>query len=90
MNDHGYQLSYLVSADTGLDDQVLDAREKKERESLESLKQLRTKYTSLQAIWTFLNEEHDLYTAAKLVELARQPESAMEGQKAEWRKSYGA
>jgi len=68
-NPHpAYKLSYLESPDIGLGDAALQARSEKEKKSLGTVQRFTKQYTSLKLLWSFLNQQHDLYTASRLVE----------------------
>ena len=84
----GYELYYLESPDIGLSDEAVEARIKKENKSIESIQRFTQQYTTLPDVWKFMHQNHDLYTAGKLVERGRQQpnDSVTEIIK----KSYGA
>lgn len=71
LGNNGYHLNFLASQNTGLDEAVLHARKEKEQKSLEAIAVLKETYPTLEKVWSFLNEHHDLYTANKLVERGR-------------------
>ena len=67
--ENQYVMHYLSCPDKGLDSSTLRARyehEEMQRKKLEL--NLVPRITTLQDLWSFLNEEHDFYTAAKLVQ----------------------
>ena len=71
--DHGgYNLVFLQSPDKGLGKEAVAARQAKEAKSLESISSLREKFTSLEQVWKFINEQHAMYSASKLVGRARE------------------
>lgn len=83
-----YELTYLESPDVGLEEEALQARSDKETKSLETVQRFAKQYRSLKEVWSFLNQQHDLYTASKLVEGGA---SHLDAQSAELiKKSYGA
>jgi len=63
-----YELTYLESPNVGLKDDALEARSIKEAKSLSTVQRFAKQYRSLRQVWSFLNQQHDLYTASKLVE----------------------
>jgi uncharacterized SAM-binding protein YcdF (DUF218 family) len=89
LDDGNYHLSYLVSPDVGLSQEALAARAEKEAASLLSVRTLAAQHTSMKQVWAFLNTQHDLYTANKLVERARSTRSGDEATSQLVKKSYG-
>jgi hypothetical protein len=88
LGKENYNLFYLQSKDVGLSPEALDARQRKENESIATIQGFARKYRSLGQVWSFLNTKHDLYTAKKLVERGKpghQPKIAESV-----KKSYGA
>lgn len=84
-----YRMHYLSTPDTGLSEEALAARMEKERKSEKSVREnLAPKYTTLKAVWKFLNESHAFYTASKLVERAKGNGAPISSEAV--RKSYGA
>jgi len=67
IDQKGYQLHYLSSPNVGLSSNAIEARKEKEAKSLKSVNRFAATYRSLKDVWRFLNEDHDLYTAHKLV-----------------------
>lgn len=79
LDNAGYKLTFLQSPDKGLGKDAISARKAKEATSLESISSLRENFTTLVQVWKFINEQHDMYTASKLVGRAREsrlPETA--------------
>jgi len=69
---HGYELYYLSSPNTGLSKEAVRARTDREEQSAKNVREhLVPKYNTLALVWNFLNREHALYTAKKLVERGR-------------------
>lgn len=66
-----YELSFLASQNVGLSAEVLKARKEKEQRGLSTVDALASQFTTLPQIWRFINEQHDMYTASKLVERGR-------------------
>lgn len=67
-NHAPYQLSYFASKDVGLTNEALQARQDHEKRSTETIQtKLVPKYTSMKEVWMFINQNHDLYTAEKLI-----------------------
>lgn len=83
----GYELTFLSSPNVGLDAEALEARRVKEVASLASVERLAQQYRTLPDVWLFLNTQHDLYAAAKLVERAKG--TANGGASELVKKSYG-
>jgi hypothetical protein len=81
-----YRLNYLQSPNDGLGADALDARREKEAASLQSVQCLSQKCRSMKQLWDFMNHDHALYTAAKLIERGRE---ASEGPNDLVKKSYG-
>ena len=71
IDDKGYELFYLSSPDVGLSGEDLEARRSRESNSLQSVQRLAKIHRSLAGVWSFLHQQHDLYTASKLVEHGR-------------------
>jgi hypothetical protein len=84
-----YRLYYLQSPNDGLDDDALTARREKEATSLASVHGLAKKYTSLKLLWQFMNHDHALYTAGKLIERGRVSSNTGDGPTDLVKKSYG-
>lgn len=63
-----YKLIYLVSPDIGLTAEVLAARKEKELKSLATVQKYAKEIRSMRQLWYFLNHQHSLYTASKLIE----------------------
>jgi hypothetical protein len=79
LDNTGYNLLFLQSPDKGLGKDAIAARQVKEATSLKSISGLRQKFNSLELVWKFMNEQHSMYTASKLVGRAREnrlPETA--------------
>jgi hypothetical protein len=80
------KLYYLQSLNIGLSLEALHAHSEKEKTSLKTEQDFVKKCHSLMSVWSWINMQHDLYMANKLVEHGRgkhQPVSA------EIKKSYG-
>ena len=82
-----YKLTYLASRNTGLSEDALQARYNKEQESLRAVHDNARKYRTMKELYTYMAENHALYTASKLVERARA--RADSGAKALIARSYG-
>ena len=63
-----YEISYLQSPDVGLEEDALEARREKEAKSLVAVQRFAKQFQSMKQVWAFLNQQHDLYTASKLVQ----------------------
>lgn len=86
----GYELYYLSSENVGLTETGLEARRLHENKGAKSVTQkLAPQYTTLKDVWGFLNHNHDLYTATKLVERARNCDATTERSES-LKESYGA
>jgi hypothetical protein len=96
IGDNGYELCYLESENTGLTEKGLEARRLHEAKGEQSvLNNLAPQHITLKEVWKFLNEKHDLYTALKLADRARQAHGDNRANKGESRsdllkESYGA
>lgn len=67
-----YELFYLSSENVGLTDIGLRVREEHEASGAENVRQnLAPQHLTLKDVWAFLNQQHGLYTAAKLSNRAR-------------------
>lgn len=66
-----HHLYYLSSPDTGLTNEALHARAKKEESGLQQVHEYSKKYKTLLDVWSFLTHHHGLYTAEQLVDRAR-------------------
>lgn len=87
-----YELYYFSSANTGLSDAAIAARRKREASSLRSVQKLSQTYRTMADVWIFINTQHDLYAASKLVQ-QRGSDSAKESNSDAdelVKKSYGA
>ena len=63
-----YHLTYFASANVGLTDEALQARHHHETRSADTVRtKLSPKYRTMKDVWVFMNENHDLYTATKLI-----------------------
>lgn len=87
LDGNRYNLAYMASPDTDLDPDALKARQEKERSGLQSVMTLAREHRSLKAVWMFLNQQHSLYMASKLIE--RSKDTGLEGVSDSVRKSYG-
>ena len=84
-----YELYYLSSDNIGLTKEALDARRAHETKGAKSVSQnLALQYKTLTDVWGFLNHKHDLYTASKLVDRAR--DAGLSERSASLKESYGA
>jgi len=85
-----YQLYYLASPNVGLSRDALEARRRRESDSLTSIRKLSSSIKSLSSVWSFLHTKHDLYTASKLADRARGASGTGDGATtSELKKSYG-
>jgi len=83
-----YALTFLESADVGLNVDALQARSDKEAKSLATVQRFAKQYRTMKQLWSFLYQQHDLYTASKLVQGGA---SHLDAESAELvKKSYGA
>lgn len=65
--------SYFALPDVGLSDDALRARRDHETRSAETIRtKLAPKHTTMKQVWMFMNQNHDLYTASKLIAEAMQ------------------
>jgi hypothetical protein len=80
----------LAPPNVGLTEEAVQARKEREAKSQKTVETiLAPKYQTMKGVWTFLTQDHALYTALKLVERGRTPpEAADEGSKA-LKESYG-
>ena len=85
----GYNLLYLVSKNTGLDKDALQARSDKEKQSLESVHSYASRFGTLQDVYRFMTRDHALYTANKLVERAKTDPKSHGSSNSMIVKSYG-
>ena len=82
-----YVLTFLESPDVGLKDDALQARSAKEAKSLATVHGFAKQYRTMLQLWSFLNQQHDLYTASKLVQGGASP---LDAENAELvKESYG-
>ncbi|CAB9524945.1 DUF218 domain [Seminavis robusta] len=87
-----YQLYYLAPPNTGLTDEAVQARKQREAKSQKNVQEiLAPKYQTIKGVWTFLTQEHSLYTAHKLVERgrAKTEETATSEENQALKESYG-
>lgn len=84
---HPYELSYLASTNVGLSEEALHERRLREANSLQNIFRLKRTYRSMRQVWNFLNTQHDLYTASKLV--AASAEAGVAGESDLLKLSYG-
>jgi len=82
-----YELYYLQSPNVGLSEEAVEARREREARSLASVEKFAESMKTMRDVWSFLNERHDLYTASKLADRAR---NAGEDASDLVKKSYGA
>eukprot|EP00980_Cylindrotheca_fusiformis_P020701 scaffold7738_cov133-Cylindrotheca_fusiformis.AAC.10 len=67
-----YTLYYLSSPNIGLSEEAVQARREREVKSEQTVREhLAPTYKTLKDVWGFLNDNHSLYTANKLVQRAR-------------------
>ena len=84
-----YELYYLAPPNVGLTDDAVQARKEREAKSQKTVETiLAPKYQSLKGVWSFLMQDHALYTASKLVDRGVAPAKSDEGSEA-LKKSYG-
>lgn len=89
-NKNGYELYYLSSPNVGLSEEAVSARKEREDQSAKNVREkLATKYTTMALVWSFLNKEHALYTADKLIERGRGSGLNKEAASEIVKKSYG-
>lgn len=63
-----YELYYLSSPNVGLTEDAIAARKEREDQSAKNVRDyLAKKYTTLSDVWKFLNTDHALYSADKLI-----------------------
>ena len=83
-----YELFYLASQDIGLSSEALEARRVHETKSFRFVTdKLAPQYTTLQGVWKFLVEKHDLYTVSKLIDAFTEPDN--KGRNDALKASYG-
>jgi uncharacterized SAM-binding protein YcdF (DUF218 family) len=71
-DNHEYRLYFLASPNVGLSADAIKARKEREAKSEMTVREkLVPKYKTMKDIWRFLNNDHSLYTAWKLVERAK-------------------
>lgn len=90
-NEKGnYHLFFLSSPNVGLTEAAVQARKEREAKSQKTVEtKLAPKYQTMKGVFTFLTQDHALYTAHKLVERGREPAKTVdEGSKA-LKESYG-
>jgi hypothetical protein len=64
-----YELFYFASKDVGLSGEALEARRVHETKSASTVRdKLAPQFSTLPAVWGFLMEKHDLYSASKLID----------------------
>ncbi len=86
---HPYHLSYFESPNVGLSEEALDARQVHEMNSAKTIRsKLAPKYRTLKDVWTFINTNHDLYTASKLIDGTMKANAKSKNDAL--KKSYGA
>ena len=86
--NHAYRLYYLAPPNVGLTEAALQARKEREAKSQRTVETiLSPKYTSMKGVWTFLTQEHSLYTAHKLVDRGHGASAAQVDESIKW--SYG-
>ncbi len=67
-----YEMYYLSSPNVGLSEEAIAARREREEQSAIHVREHLSKtYTTLSQLWGFLNRDHALYTASKLIERGR-------------------
>jgi hypothetical protein len=71
--NNNYQLTYFASPNVGLTEEALQARRIHEEKSTQTIRmKLTPQYQTLPDLWKFINQNHDLYTADKLIAGATQ------------------
>jgi len=66
--NNGYELYYFSSKNVGLEEEALEARkEHEERSAINVSQKLAPQYQTMKEVWSFINKNHDLYTAQKLI-----------------------
>ena len=74
IGNNKYELCYLSSENVGLTDAGLRVRQEHEARGTKNVRQhLVTQHQTLKDVWSFLNQQHDLYAAAKLFNRAETP-----------------
>mmetsp|Transcript_56482 Transcript_56482/g.83971 ORF Transcript_56482/g.83971 Transcript_56482/m.83971 type:complete len:346 (-) Transcript_56482:429-1466(-) len=74
-----YRLSYMTTENIGLSEEAIESRKQHERKGAVNVKQNLSKhYTTLYDIWQFLTQNHDFYSASKLVDKAKKAEDDAE------------
>ena len=64
-----YELYFLSSPNVGLTEEAIAARKEREEQSRKNVQDnLARKYTTLPDVWKFLNSDHALYSADKLIQ----------------------
>jgi uncharacterized SAM-binding protein YcdF (DUF218 family) len=67
-----YKLYYLSTPNVGLTLEAVEARRTREIESTQNVQEnLSKQYTTLAKVWSFLNQEHSLYTTNSLIDRSR-------------------
>jgi len=85
-----YQLYYLAPPNIGLTEAAVQARKEREAASQKNIEtHLSQKYTDMKGVWTFLTQEHALYTAHKLVERGRATAEEVNAENQALKESYG-
>jgi hypothetical protein len=73
MGKQNYKLYYFASKDVGLTEEALEARKEHEERSARTVSEkLAPQYKTMKDLWKFINENHDLYAASKLIAGATQ------------------
>jgi hypothetical protein len=85
-----YQLYYLAPQNVGLTEQAVLARKEREAKSQKTVEEiLAPKYQTMKGVWSFLTQDHALYTAHKLVERGRATSSGTTSEDKALKESYG-
>ena len=85
-----YQLYYLAPPNVGLTEEAVQARKEREAKSQKNVEEmLAPKYRTMKGVWSFLTQDHSLYTAHKLVERGRTSSSGTTPEDKALKESYG-
>jgi hypothetical protein len=89
-SNDAYKLYYLEPPNVGLTEEAVRARKEREEKSQKSVEEiLAPKYRTMKGVWSFLTQDHALYTAHKLVERGRATPSGTTPEDKALKESYG-